>query len=274
MKRSGFSDYFSERIQLIKINTINTYQIELAYFSQRWASLLSTATFTLSYILLINIVYNSVHLIATYSKNDSLFLSLIGQISYYIMWLWGTSNIQSLITFVNRGDLDLIITKPLPTLFYITFRRIGVVGFLTSGLPTLVLLGLFVNWTEISIAPLNLFLGIIVFICGQIALNTFQFIFAIPVFWQGESTELFDVSMEFLGVPTQIPFEALYSGLKIVFTTFIPVAISTVVCTSVLLGKSDPWSLVALSIVVAVVSILVKNYLWSVAMRQYTSASS
>ncbi|MDQ3099495.1 MAG: ABC transporter permease [bacterium] len=274
MKPSGFNSYFTERLQLIKINTINTYQIELAYFSQRWASLLSTLTFTLSYILLINIVYNNVHFIASYSKNDSLFLSVVGQINYYIMWTWGTTNIQNLITFVNRGDLDLILIKPLPTLFYITFRRIGLVGFLTQGLPTLILLAAFVNWSEIYVAPLNLLLGIIVFICGQIALNSFQFMFAIPVFWQGESTELFNVSMEFLGVPTQIPFEALYSGLKIVFTTIIPVAISTVICTSVLLGKSDPRPLVLVSIFVAVVSSILKKYLWNVAMKQYTSASS
>ncbi len=274
MKQSAFKDYFGERFEILKVNTINTYQIEMAYFSQKWANLLSTVTFTFSFILFIAIIYSNVHEIASYTKNDSLFLFIVAQTNYYVMWLWGTSNIQSLITSVNKGSLDLFLVKPLPTLFYVTFQKIGLIGFLTQGVPTLVIMAFFVNWSDIYVSPLNLLFGIIVFICGQIALNVFQFLFALPVFWQGEATELFGLSMEFITYPTQIPFEALSSGFKLLFTTLIPVSISTVLCTSVLLGKSDPVPLVLLSIVVAIVGTLLKGYLWSVAMRQYTSASS
>lgn len=274
MKLSECKDYFAERINLLKINTINTYSIDLAYISQRWSNILSTTTFTISYLLLISVAYNNVDVVAGYTKNDSLFLSLVGQLNYYIMWVWGAGNVASMITDVNRGGLDLILTKPLPSLFYVSTRRIGLVGFFTQGMVTIIMIALFINWSVIYISPLNLFLGIIVFICGQLALNAFQFAFAIPVFWQGEATELSSLSLEFIGMPTQIPFEALYPSLKALFTTLIPVAISTVVCTSVLLNKSNPIPLTILSAGVALLAILFKSYLWRLAMRQYTSASS
>jgi len=274
MKLSAFKDYFSERAGLLIINIINTYQTDVAYMSQRWSSILSTTTFTLSYLLLIHIVYSNVHTIAGYSQNDSLFLSLIGQLNYYIMWVWGIGNIASLVSDVNRGNLDLLLTKPLPSLFYISTRRIGLLGFFTQGLPTLLIIAVFIDWSQIPFNWVNLFFGVIVFICGQLALNAFQFAFAIPVFWQGEATELSSLSLEFMGIPTQIPFEALSQSLKVLFSTLIPVGLSTVVCTSVLLGKSDPIPLTLLSILVTLIALVIKNYLWRIALLQYTSASS
>jgi ABC-2 type transport system permease protein len=259
MRESVFKNYIKTRFDILKLNIINTYQIETAYIGENWGNILSTLFYTVTYIMFVNIIYANVKTFAGYERDGILFLTLIGQISFYIVWGLGITNAKNMIRDVNSGSLDLLLTKPIPSLFYISTRTLSLVSIFRDGFATLLILILSINWNALSFAPMHVFWGIIIFLAGQIAFNAFQFLFALPVFWFGEADQILGVSYTFMGM---------------VLSTIVPVLIGTHVATSVMLGKSDGPIYAAIAISVAILFTSIKAILWKVALRNYSSASS
>lgn len=271
MKLSEYKEYITERTSLVKISVINTFHQDNAYIGEKWGNLLSTAMYTVTYLLFIHVLYENVQTIASYTKNEMLFFTFIGQISFYTLWTLSMENYRNLIIDVNKGNLDLILVKPVPALFYVSLRKISILTILRDGIPTLFIVSL-IQWQELQLHILPVVAGIAIFICGQLTINAFQFLFTLPAFWFGEARELFGISFDF--VTEQMPFEGLNNWLKVLFTTLIPTYFSTSVATSVMLEKSNVFIMIFLSLSVASLMIILKQYLWQVALRSYTSASS
>lgn len=262
-----------DRLQLIILGIINSYRIQTAYFFENWASLLSTGFYTLSMLLFIKVIYSNVKLFAGYTENEMLFLVLLGQLSFYTDWLWSSNNISLMIESVRTGELDLILSKPLPALFYITFRDISIINRIKDCLPNVILLSLLVRWSQIHTSLDKVVVGILIFVCGQIAWHCFRFLFALPVFFMGQSNQVFHVSGT-LSNTNNIPLEGFTGSLKAIFVSVIPVLISAQMGASVILGKSNPIYMLGLAVSTAVVFLILKRLGWIIALRNYSSASS
>lgn len=262
-----------DRLSLLKTNTINSYQIQTAYYGENWGSLASTAFYSFTMILFINILFSNVKSFAGYTYDETLLLLLITQLNFYSGYIWSTNNILRLIDTVRSGELDSILSKPVPALFFVTFRDISIVRRLQDSLPNLVILGLIINWTKIQTNLTQILLGILVFICGQISWHCFRFLLALPVFFIGQSQEINKFGAS-LGDTNNIPFEGFDKRLKFVFSSIIPSLVASQMAVSVFLNKSDITYLVTTSVVVAIVFLLLKQLGWVICMRNYTSASS
>lgn len=272
MKLLEFKNLIKERFDILRINIINTYQIETAFIGNNWGNMLSTLFYTLSYILFINVIFANVRTFAGYSKNEILFLTLIGQLSFFFIWMFSITNAKELIQDVNSGNLDMILTKPLPSLFYVSTKKISFIGFLRDGFATIAILCFLINWTNLNLNLVNLISGIIIFIFGQIAFNGFQFLFALPVFWFGESTSIHVVSYSF--VDSSVPYEGYTKVLRLIFSTIMPVLITSLISTSVMLGKSNPMIMTPLAVIIGITFLFIKSAAWRFALKNYTSASS
>lgn len=269
---SVFKNFIFERLAILAINVRNTYEEETAYFANNWAHILSTTVFTLTYLVFINVLYANVDSIAGNSKDEMLFFTLINQLNFYSLFSWSYHNLDELIKDVNRGDLDMILTKPLPHLFYITFRKVSVIQLLRDATIPLIAVISVINWSELSLNRTSLLAGIVVLICGQIAFHTVQFFLAIPVFWKGESRTLFNLAYTLFN--PNIPFEGYPTILKVGLTVFLPILISTALSTSVILNKTNPLLMVIFSVSIAATCLALKSWGWKLALRNYTSASS
>lgn len=262
-----------DRIDLLKANIINSYKIETAYFSENWAGVGSTIFYTITMILFIKIVYANVKTFAGYVENEMFFLLFVSQLNVYLTWLWSYNNILYLIDSVRGGELDLILSKPVPTLFFITFNDINFIGLVKEGLPNLLFLGLVINWWDLHLTGYSVLVGLFIFICGQIAWHCFQFLSALPVFFVGHSSKIFQMAGE-LGDIENIPLEGFTGNLRTIFTTIIPALIVTQLSVSVALGKSAPLQMLALALGVAGAFLLLKQTGWIISLRSYSSASS
>lgn len=262
-----------DRFIILKANIINSYRIQTAYFFENWASVASTVFYVLTMILFIKIIYANVDTFAGYTENEMLFFILITQANFYADWTWNTPNIGLFIDSVRSGELDLIMSKPMPTLFYLTFRSISLVNRLKDGLINLLLISAMIRWDAISITWSSFLVGTLIFILGQLAWHCFRFLFALPVFFIGQSSEIFQLSGT-LGSTNDIPFEGFTGALRNVFTTIIPTLIAAHVSTSVMLGKSDPLQMLAIATTVATVFLLLKQLGWILSIKRYSSASS
>lgn len=262
------------RIQLIRLSILYGLQISLAYQANIIIKMIGAGLWMATTIVFIDILYVNVETIAGYTRDDMLFFTLIGQIAYGINVSASILNLEELIRRVNDGGLDLVLSKPLPQLFYVSFRNIDIFH-LIDLLPNITLLGILINWSNLHLSVLSLIIGFIIILLGVYCVHIFQFIFTIPSFWLGESNNLLAMTwaVEF-NFGRFIPFEGLSDTLKTVFSTLIPVLFSTAISTSVILGKSEPWQMLAAVIAVTGCMILIKVFAWRIALRNYTSASS
>lgn len=265
--------YFKRRWDIFSANLANTFQQEAAYFGNNWGSLASTIFYLAASLIFLDVLYANVNFFAGYSKNEMLFLLFISQINFYAEGSWSRSNLRLLSENVRNGNLDFILTRPIPALFYSTFQRIYFLSFVRDDVPNLIVLLVLIEWKSLNINFSSALCGIAIIILGQIAWHCFNFLFAISVFWHGESKQIFYVAIALRG-DDKIPYEGFSKSLKILFLSIIPAIIAGTLSVSVILGKSNGPKMLALSAIVAIIFITLKIYFWKLALKNYTSASS
>jgi ABC-2 type transport system permease protein len=271
MKQS-VSKHLSSRWRLLKINFVNTWQSETAYFGDAWGNVLSTTIYTLTYIMFVSIIYSNVKLLAGYNRDEMLFLLFLSQIGFYLMSSLSFANVKNMIIAVNRGSFDLLLVKPLPALFYTSLRKISVISLLRDAVPALFFVALALNWGNLPFALPNILAGIIIMVAGQFAMNGFLFLLGLPVFWFGESSSLF-----YLGYPftsSDLPYEGVTGSARLVLGVMIPALIPASLAASVMLGKSSAVAGVTIAVAVAILFMALKSFVWKRALLNYSSASS
>ena len=272
MKLSEYKKALNLRLNILKINLVNTWQIETAYFSENWGNLLSTVMYTLTFVLFVNVIFANVNELAGYTKNEMLFFSMMAQLNFYLIYFWSFNNVEDMIVDVNKGNLDMVLTKPLPGLFYVSTRRLNALSILRDSIPPLAILITVIDWSTLHFSAWKILAAFLIMIFGQLAMNTFLFLLALPAFKYGEATEFLGLGFPLTG--NDIPYEALTKTLRVFFSTVVPAFISAGISASVLLGKTDALTMVLFSFVVATFAMGVKIFTWKWALKSYTSASS
>jgi len=263
---------FNERLRLIKISMVNTYQQDTAYFWSNLIELASTIIYTITYLVFLTVIYGNVTTVAGYTRDQMLFFSLMGNIAFYILFMGSFDNLDKLREDVNRGNLDVLLTKPLPLLFYLCTRRISFLMILRQMVIPCLITAALINWSAIHITWWHFVAGSLVFIFGVIAFHVVQFFLMLPAFWYGESTDLFELSYALSDY--DMPYEAMPHLLRQSLITILPIVICGGLSTSVFLGKVNTDFMLILSAVVAIVGLFLKQWGWKWAMQNYTSASS
>jgi len=275
MKLSEFSKTIYQRWQIFKANNKFAIQKEMAYAGNNWAGVISTTFYTLSMLLFVDILFGNTKQIAGYNQNQMLFFFFMAQLTYYLNWYTSVKNLFEMARDVNQGNLDMILIKPIPTLFYLTSRNIGGFSLLVDAVPPTLAIVFTINWPALLIHPANLIYGSLIFIFGLICIHVFQFLAAIPVFWLGESESIVDLAVfATSGSGTMIPLEGYSINLQRFLGTIIPMLITTAFSTSVILGKGDPIYYFIWSFVATLVAIIIRKKAWNFAIKNYTSASS
>jgi ABC-2 type transport system permease protein len=259
-------------LRILRANAVNTFQSETAYFGNNWGNLISTVIYVAVQILFVNVIYSRVSTFAGYNKNEMFFLLFIGQFSFYLLWGWSEINNRILIEDIRKGALDFLLVLPVPSLWYVTFRKIPLLTVARDGLPNIILIAFLVNWSQLPLTLFHLILGVIIFIFGQIAWEAFNFLLVLPVFWTGEAKQIYSLSYN-LRDNNQIPWEGYRPFFQFSLSFFVPTLLLSSIPTSVMLGKASALYLLPITFLIALMFVLVKKELWDLALKNYTSAS-
>jgi len=271
MKQLVFN-YLKIRFQILGINISNTFNIETAYPAENWANILSTFFYTASYILFLNVIFGNVNSLAGYSYNDMLFFTFVSQLSFYTLFNWSYDNVDALIESIHKGEMDLILTKPLPTLFYIMTRKFSIIRVVRDCVLPLLMIGILIDWSALGLSLISILIGIIIFVCGQWIMHVFQFLLALPAFWQGQSQALLRLS--YILTNPNLPLQGLTKFWRIILTTVLPICIVVSGSVSVMIGRSNPKTMVLWALCLALFLTYVRMIAWKKALRAYNSASS
>lgn len=259
-------------MRIVGINIANTFNLETSYPAENWANAFSTLLYTASYVIFLNVIFGNVETLAGYSYNDMLFFSLLSQTAFYTLYTWSFDNMDNLVNSIHQGELDLLLTKPLPTLFYATTRTFSLLRLARDAFLPIAMIALLISWSDLNLSTERAIAGLIIFICGQWVLHVFQFLLILPAFWNGQSQALLRLSYT-LSEPN-VPLEGLTKFWRFFLLTALPVCLPVAASVSVILGRSNAVPMVIWSLFLAAVATVVRFFAWRRALLAYNSASS
>lgn len=182
-----------------------------------------------------------------------------------------SNNVWQFPMLVNRGDLDYYLIRPVSSLFFISLR-----DFAANSFVNLLITGGLLAWAihgypePISVGKVLAFLllilnGTLIFYCMNIMSNMIVFF--------TQSSDGFGHMIWSMMKIGERP-DRIYTGLvRKVVTTVLPFALIASYPTRVMIEPFDPWIL--FEIVVVTIGIFsVTLFVWSRALRNYSSASS
>ena len=181
------------------------------------------------------------------------------------------NNIWWLPVFINKGELDYYLIRPVSSLFFLTLR-----DFASNSLMNLILSIAFLAWTILrypsEILSLNLLSYIILLLCGALLFSIMNILFVIPVFWMHTDKglkEIFSSLQRFGNQPHRI-----YKGwIKYILTSILPFAFIASYPASVLF-EGPTWQIMLYSFLILSCAVLFLVWFWKQGLKAYSSASS
>lgn len=188
------------------------------------------------------------------------------------LWDFGTAlNVERISEYIAQGSLDMILMKPVSSLFYVVFRNMNLAPLMNVILGTIiVVIGMMKAQVTVTLGSLLLYLVMIV--NGVIIFTMLQLILQLVSFWVIRTNvvnALFYQVIKFSEKP-----DAIYKGfLRRFFIFAIPMIVVVNFPSRVLLGILDTgyivWGEIA-TILLLVIGIVG----WRLSVKYYSSASS
>lgn len=172
---------------------------------------------------------------------------------------------------IYYGDLDLILTKPLSSQFYISLREFSFRPFLRFLMACGVLIMVISN-NQIKIGLSNIILFLFLIILSLILIYSLWFLTLTLVFWLGNVENIYELFHPFLRF-TVIPLDILPKFLKSFFFFIFPLIFITTIPVKTLFGLIS-WPAIIYGIFISFFLLFLSHKLWNFALKHYSSASS
>ncbi len=260
-------------------------QIEWAFFK---ASLVADLEYRFNFILLITaefiwystqlilfeVLYRHTNLIGGWKLDQMrvfMFLALFIDSIYMILW---DSNFTKFNDDVRKGNLDLLLTKPVNSLFMMSSQKLSISHvpcFFVTGAGLIWALSQLPDFTWSRLLWLLLMIpaGLSVIFCARFALNATAILFTRADFLQYVWYSLFRLGLR----PDGIYYSFLGGALRFILIFVLPFAMIASIPARFLMEPINPW--IALwATVMPLISFYALSKYWRYCLRNYTSASS
>lgn len=181
------------------------------------------------------------------------------------------SNIWALPFFINQGNLDYYLVRPVSSLFFLSLREFSANSFMNL----LVAVGVWV-WSiansGVDYSALQILIHSILILNGAFLFFLVQMLSVLPVFWTHAPHGYHDV---FWGLQqfAERPHKIFQGGLRIVLITVLPFSLMASVPAQVLIEGLD-WKWILYCVLMSGGFFTFIGWLWNVGLRNYSSASS
>lgn len=219
-------------------------------------------------VVFINSLFNFVPTIGSWDKNTVLMTFAVFQLVNAIVYFLVSSNFDQLGRNINRGDLDILLTKPIDTHFFIAFQHMHAQNIFRI-IMGFILFGYAVQMAHASFALINILLFFGLFISSLVLYFSLISLIATLSFWtfSDELVVLTDTILNTARYPLDIfppKFIRLFTFVPLIFVVTIPVR--------ALLGQINALTFVAP--IIAVIAFILCRRSFHFALTRYSSASS
>lgn len=227
--------------------------------------------YLIALVVFINIFYSYTDTIFGWTKGESLFLLGLFRVITGIFSFLFLRSLFSISGYTKKGELDLFLTKPINSQFYISFRLMRAFEILNI-LPGLVLIIYALFEINLPLTLINWLMLISATLAGTFLLYSLYFSISTLAIWFGQFNSLFDV-YDSLREPLSKPIDIFGERTAFVLTYIIPLGFIVTVPAKVFFGKVDWFQLLVLWLVASLFFVF-SVWFWNFSLKHYTSASS
>jgi len=224
-------------------------------------------------IVFIEVVFSYVGAIGGWSKWEVVLLigthQLIGQLFQAFFYM----NLANLPELVRTGRMDFMLLLPVDTQFVVSLKQFG----MDNVVNALVGAGfvLFSLW-KLAIVPTatQLLLYAVAVACGILIHYGIMLVFAASSFWMVRSQGLIYGYYSLFNIG-RYPDTIYRGGFKLVFSWLVPVIIVANIPSRLLIHAAEnPWPIMLQLVAATLFIVGATRWMWSSALRHYSSASS
>lgn len=186
-----------------------------------------------------------------------------------VIWglLWG--NMNQIPRDINKGDLDMFLTKPANSQFLVSTRYIGL-----SILPS-VAAGIFLlayGFQMNQLEPSTLLIVPIAIVSGSVISYAVWFMSVTLAFWFNRFLNVVHIFPRSVDV-ARYPVTIFHPFIQFLFTYILPFALLGFLPAEIILGRQSPLMLL-LPITLAAILLCLSHLFWNFSLKRYQSASS
>tara|TARA_B100001250_G_scaffold380748_1_gene372446 strand:+ start:1583 stop:2314 length:732 start_codon:yes stop_codon:yes gene_type:complete len=229
------------------------------------------AIFYGSYFFFFSVIFSYVDTLGDFSKDAVIIFLIITYLTDSVFVFFFGSNTFQVNRMVVKGDLDLLLLKPVNSLFFISFRYVATYSIISA----ILLLALLIRMTSIYPDPIGIINYVIFFISfamGILILYSLEFLVACLVFWYKN----FSVGGWLCSELTKYSRrpDSIYSGIlrKLLFS-FFPMAMISSIPARMLIFGPDFYMLLC-QLFITFFALLLTLFVWNKGLIRYDSASS
>ncbi len=263
---------FHRYARLYRVFARNNLVRELEFRANFWAKVMTNIGWLVSFVLFIEIIFTNTDAIGTWKKGEVFLLFGTFLMVRSLMDILFTQNLGKIPELVRMGTMDFVLTKPVPSLFYVSARYLSL-DELGSLFGAFGVLGYSVWLLKLAPSPAQLGAWLVLVLLGLVMLYSIQLLMMTLSFWLiriDNISALTDTVVFIARYPPDI-FPRL---LGFFISYLVPLAFVAAVPASVLLGKRAIGPALLLSCAITAVFLMLANAFWRYATRSYTSASS
>ena len=256
------SKYLRIFISLLKYNLIR----EMEFRKNFYLRLITQVFFVILQLVIVSTFFSFTDSIGSWTKNEVLVLVGIFRLIEGAFHMFIHSNLLYLPEMVNSGEMDLLLSKPVSSLFFVSIKQHQLYEFSTfiSGIVILLFTHLItgLNWAFVAFVAIFGFLG----------LYTIMLFFASLSFFIPRMTALSSI-WDVISKTARFPLDIFTGPSRFGLSLATPLVLVVTLPSQIVLGKL---SLLYLPLEVAgVLALLVFTHqFWAFSLRHYSSASS
>ncbi len=257
-------------IKLYGVQIRNNWVRETVYRSNFLTSTLVDCIWVAVEISLFSILYAHIPVLAGWTQPQIFFFLGVFFTSDALFTTCFSRNFWMFSDLVNRGELDILLTKPAPALFLALTRWINI----TAALNLLIGIAIMKIYAHAAGFAGGWHWGIVFFwtLTGLATQVLLRFLFSIWVFWTDRGHSLARLYYQFFSLATK-PDTLYPKWVRFIILTFLPFAFIGSVPARALIHGLAPLEYFQVAAVLLTL-VLVSSGLWRVALRRYQSASS
>lgn len=225
----------------------------------------------LVYIFLYNFIFRHIDKVGDWTYERSLVLAATFLIVNTLNKFLFRQNLKKFAQMIYYGDLDLVLTKPLSSQFYISLRQFYLRPFIRFILAWLILIIVLLQ-TNIQVTFLSFLNYLFLLLISTIISYSLWFMSCCSAFWLGNIENIYELFHPILRV-TALPFDILPTVLKEVFFLVIPLVFIATIPAKAILGLVS-WPTIIYGIFISLFLLYLSHKLWKFALIRYSSASS
>ncbi|HVX42664.1 MAG TPA: ABC-2 family transporter protein [Mycobacteriales bacterium] len=180
-------------------------------------------------------------------------------------------NLSRMTAYISKGELDIVLVRPVSAQFYVTFRWIDLAE-LGNVLTGAVILGIGLSHSDGGLGPAGIVQSIVLAGSGLVLLGCAWTALALLAFWMQSVEPIAGLFMAALETG-KYPITFFPAGVRAALIFAFPVAFATTFPTEALTGGIG-WLPVAGGVLLGVMAVAAVRSLWRVGIRTYASASS